>query len=83
MFSLTVYDTLGGSDSWERMREASDHVLKMGQDMGGTLEYCHGVGLRLAHLMRRELGAGGTFLLGRVKAALDPAGIMNPGKLLA
>ena len=44
------------------------------------MEYCHGVGLRLAHLMEAELGAG-LDALRRIKTAVDPDGILNPGKL--
>jgi FAD/FMN-containing dehydrogenase len=44
------------------------------------MEYCHGVGLRLAHLMEAEHGAGMN-VLRRLKAALDPDGLLNPGKL--
>ena len=43
-------------------------------------EYCHGVGVRLAHLMDRELGYG-LEVMKRIKEALDPDNIMNPGKL--
>jgi alkyldihydroxyacetonephosphate synthase len=55
-------------------------MLTLAQDLGGSMEYCHGVGIRLVHLMERELGAGFQ-VLKRIKEALDPAGIMNPGKL--
>ena len=51
-------------------------------DMGGTIEYCHGVGVRLKHLLARELGDGGLHLMRSIKTALDPANIMNPNKLL-
>ena len=44
------------------------------------MEYCHGVGLRLAPLMSREHG-GGLAVLQRVKRELDPNAIMNPAKL--
>jgi FAD/FMN-containing dehydrogenase len=44
------------------------------------MEYVHGVGVKLAHLMPRELGAGMDVLRG-IKTALDPHNIMNPGKL--
>lgn len=57
-----------------------DEVLVLAQDMGGTVEYCHGVGLKLRHLMGRELGAG-MDLLRNFKRSLDPNNIMNPGKL--
>ena len=57
-----------------------DEVLELAQDMGGIMEYCHGVGIKLHHLLERELGANRGALLD-IKRALDPAGIMNPGKL--
>ena len=57
-----------------------DEVLTLAQDMGGIMEYCHGVGIKLRHLLARELGVNRDALLS-IKRALDPAGIMNPGKL--
>ena len=57
-----------------------DDVLTLAQDMGGIMEYCHGVGIKLHHLLGRELGVSRDALLD-IKRALDPAGIMNPGKL--
>ena len=57
-----------------------DEVLTLAQDMGGIMEYCHGVGIKLHHLLERELGASRQALQ-NIKRALDPAGIMNPGKL--
>ena len=60
--------------------DAVDQVLVMAQDMGGTMEYCHGVGIKLAHLMDRELGTG-MEIVRKIKTALDPNGILNPGKL--
>jgi FAD/FMN-containing dehydrogenase len=44
------------------------------------MEYVHGAGQRLAHLMPREHGAGFEAMR-RLKEALDPRGILNPGKL--
>lgn len=49
---------------------------------GGTMTHHHGVGLLKRPFMEEELGEGGLALLRRVKAALDPTGILNPGKLL-
>ena len=57
-----------------------DEVLTLAQDLGGIMEYCHGVGVKLNHLLARELG-GNLDALRSIKRALDPAGIMNPGKL--
>ena len=49
-------------------------------DAGGVINDHHGVGSTLAPYLERQWGpAHGT--LARIKAALDPAGVMNPGKL--
>jgi hypothetical protein len=44
------------------------------------MEYCHGVGVRLAHLLARELGSGIT-ILRALKGVLDPDQLLNAGKL--
>ena len=49
---------------------------------GGTLSHHHGVGRLKARFLEEELGEGGLELLRRLKRALDPAGILNPGALL-
>lgn len=48
---------------------------------GATMTHHHGVGLLRAPWLAEELGEGGFALLSRIKSALDPAGIANPGKL--
>lgn len=48
---------------------------------GGTLTHHHGVGIGKRDYMPAELGPGGYELLARVRDALDPDGILNPGKL--
>ena len=47
---------------------------------GGALSHHHGVGLNRARFVPDALGAAFDVLV-RVKAALDPNGILNPGKL--
>ncbi|HEY1278769.1 MAG TPA: FAD-binding oxidoreductase, partial [Acidimicrobiales bacterium] len=47
---------------------------------GGSLSHHHGVGLNRSRFVAEALGPAAG-VLGRVKAALDPAGILNPGKL--
>src|SRR5690606_11312636 len=66
--------------SQPRLNQVVDELLMLVQDLGGSMEYVHGAGVRLAHLMEREHGAG-LHALRQIKAALDPAGILNPGKL--
>ena len=47
---------------------------------GGALSHHHGVGLHRSRFVAEALGTG-LGVLAAVKAALDPAGILNPGKL--
>ena len=47
---------------------------------GGALSHHHGVGLNRARFVAEALGPGAD-VLARLKQALDPAGILNPGKL--
>ncbi len=49
---------------------------------GGTITHHHAVGRDHAPWMSREIGEQGVAALRALKAELDPAGIMNPGKLL-
>ena len=78
LYSVVV---AGGADAATGVRATIDGVCRAAQDAGGTMEYCHGVGWQLAHLMEREHGEAGLDVLRRVKLALDPSGILNPGKL--
>lgn len=49
---------------------------------GATITHHHAVGTEHLPWMRREVGALGVEVLRAVKARLDPAGILNPGKLV-
>jgi alkyldihydroxyacetonephosphate synthase len=47
---------------------------------GGNLSHHHGVGLNRARFMPQAMGTGMS-VLEAVKRALDPNGVLNPGKL--
>jgi alkyldihydroxyacetonephosphate synthase len=49
-------------------------------DHGGSISHHHGIGVSRGRFMRQALG-GGLDVLSSVKHALDPNGILNPGKL--
>ena len=63
----------------EAVADAIDEVLRRALALGGSIEYVHGVGVKLTHLLAEELGEG-LDLARKVKRALDPAGTLNPGK---
>jgi len=62
-----------------KLWRTSDLIIRHAQDLGGAMEFCHGVGMKLAHLMEREHGVG-LEVMRQLKRAVDPLGIMNPGK---
>lgn len=59
-----------------------DDLLSACLAAGGRLSHHHGIGLGRAHWMAAEHGAAGLEVLRALKAALDPRGILNPGKLI-
>ncbi|MBM7118273.1 FAD-binding oxidoreductase [Archangium primigenium] len=69
-------------DEVARAQAAFDDILVVTLDLGGTLTGEHGVGLLKRPFLERQLGATSTALHHTLKAALDPLGILNPGKLL-
>ena len=62
------------------LEETVEELLRLVQQMGGSMEYTHGVGVKLAPLMAEEHGYG-LEVMRQIKKTLDPNNIMNPGKL--
>ena len=61
-------------------RQAWDRVTEATMDAGGAISHHHGIGLNRARFLADALGPG-FGVLASVKDALDPHGILNPGKL--
>jgi len=66
-------------EQWLAIKRAASDVLLENK---GTISHHHGVGLDHTPWLSEEKGAIGYELLKTIKADMDPAGIMNPGKLL-
>ena len=77
---LVVPESGNGDDFRNNLANVVEQVLILAQDMGGIMEYCHGVGVKLNHLLAREMDVGHQ-VMGTIKQALDPDNILNPGKL--
>lgn len=67
-------------DAQLALEQAIEELLRLVQRMGGSMEYTHGVGVKLAPLMVEEHGYG-LEIMRQIKRALDPNNIMNPGKM--
>lgn len=79
LFSLRL-SAEGGASAQHRLQETVAELLARVQQMNGSMEYCHGVGVKLAPFMAAEHGSG-LELMRRIKRVMDPNGIMNPGKM--
>jgi alkyldihydroxyacetonephosphate synthase len=70
------------SDPVAQWRSLKSRALDAIAAAGGTLTHHHAIGHDHAPWLRREIGDLGVNLLRTLKSHCDPAGIMNPGKLL-
>ena len=78
---VVVFDADDEEES-ARARASFDAIMALGLELGGTITGEHGVGLLKREWLAHELGPLGIELQRRVKAAFDPLGLLNPGKVL-
>jgi alkyldihydroxyacetonephosphate synthase len=64
---------------WARAKAAAGDAITAA---GATITHHHAVGADHVPWMRAEIGDLGVDVLAAVKGAVDPAGVLNPGKLL-
>jgi len=62
-------------------QRAFDAIMALGLSLGGTCTGEHGVGLLKREWLANELGPVGMRVHRAIKEALDPDGILNPGKV--
>jgi alkyldihydroxyacetonephosphate synthase len=70
----------GGDDALALHDRIWEDGMTAALDAGAVINDHHGVGIKLGPYMRRQHGAA-LDSIQRIKAALDPHGVMNPGKL--
>jgi alkyldihydroxyacetonephosphate synthase len=66
-------------EQWRKAKTAASEAMV---HTGGTITHHHAVGVDHRQWMRDEVGELGVEVLRAVKKVLDPAGILNPGKLI-
>ncbi|KAM6063740.1 LOW QUALITY PROTEIN: putative D-lactate dehydrogenase, mitochondrial [Theristicus caerulescens] len=78
---LLVFDAQDPAEA-QRVHAFAQRLGRRALAAGGTCTGEHGVGLGKRALLLEELGQEGLDTLRRIKAALDPHNLMNPGKVL-
>ncbi len=69
------------ADEMNRVHHALDAIVARTLELGGTITGEHGVGLAKKPWLRRQLGDDSYELMRQIKQTLDPAGLLNPGKI--
>ena len=65
---------------WERLFKMSEEIYTTALKLGGSITGEHGVGVIRASYLKKE-HPGSLELMRTIKRAIDPTGIMNPGKM--
>lgn len=79
-----LHANVGRSEAWsdaekDAVKLAIEHGVK---EMGGAVSAEHGIGVYKLQTFRRNVPDGNLVAMRAIKAALDPNGILNPGKVL-
>ncbi|MEA3375416.1 MAG: FAD-linked oxidase C-terminal domain-containing protein [Chloroflexota bacterium] len=69
-------------EQWKKVEQIVGEIFRVALDLDGTLSGEHGVGTLKKPYMDEALGPVAVEVMRSIRHALDPQGIMNPGKIL-
>ncbi|AEF93743.1 D-lactate dehydrogenase (cytochrome) [Desulfotomaculum nigrificans CO-1-SRB] len=78
----TILTDARDTEEMERVHQAVDEIFKTALSLGGTISGEHGIGMAKAKYLPLEFGDSGMEAMRKVKQALDPDNLLNPGKML-
>jgi len=78
----TILTDRRNTEEWHRVEAAIDEIFDVALSLGGTLSGEHGIGLAKSKYMEKETSRATILYSRRLKKALDPKGILNPGKII-
>ena len=78
---VALFIDVMNEDQWERLSQAADKIHRAALELGGTVSSEHGIGLARAKYMPEQVGEEALQVMRSIKKALDPLGILNPGKM--
>ena len=82
-FNLSQPLGMDAADFLDRESEINELVFSAVLAAGGSIAAEHGIGLLRRDWMARSADPVGLEMMQRIKQALDPLGLLNPGKVLA
>ncbi len=65
----------------KKAAQAVERIIRTGLKLGGAISGEHGIGLHKSEFIELELGRTQIEVMKSIKKAIDPKGIMNPGKI--
>ena len=78
----TILTDRRDSGEWERVEEAIAAIFDRALALGGTLSGEHGTGIAKSRFLEKETSPATIHYSKRIKTALDPNSILNPGKII-
>jgi glycolate oxidase len=78
----TILTDRADKEEWRRVEEAIDAIFDKALSLGGTLSGEHGIGLAKLKYLEQETNKASILYAQRLKKAVDPNYILNPGKLV-
>ena len=81
IYPTFVAEVKKGSEGASAYNEVWRRGIELSHSLGGTINHHHGIGINLGRFMKLELGEAGMENFKKIKQAIDPNNIMNPGKL--
>ncbi|HVN98257.1 MAG TPA: FAD-linked oxidase C-terminal domain-containing protein [Syntrophorhabdaceae bacterium] len=76
-----ILTDIKNKDHYERAVKAMDGIFEATMELGGVISGEHGIGLEKQKFFRRAVEPVVVDMMKSIKSLLDPANIMNPGKI--
>lgn len=78
---VALFIDVRDDEQWKKLRLAAERIHRAALELGGTVSSEHGIGLARADMLAEQVGSEAFSVMQSIKRALDPQGILNPGKM--